>query len=239
MGLFSNPITYAEVLALVGFTVLGGGGKARGARWALALAGAGVLFSQTRGVWLATFVALVLWAVVSREKKIGAALVVFVLAVTTAVTVNPALRRRAQSIGDRTTNTSNRIRLGLWARSIELIRENPLRGVGPGRVQIPADALRWGGSVPGKIWTETHNMYLQVGLEKGLVGLGFFLWFLIAIGRALWRAQARDPALSGVFWGFVALLFAGMTESWFNDSEVVMNLYFALGTALRAADKKI
>lgn len=239
MGLFSNPITYAEVLALVGFTALGGAMRTGRARWALALVGAGVLFSQTRGVWLATFVALALWAAVSRERKIWVALGVCVLAVSAAVAVNPALRRRAQSIGDRTVNTSNRIRLGLWDRSVALMREHPLRGIGPGRVRIPAEDLRWGGSVPGKIWTETHNMYLQVGLEKGGIGLGLFLWFLAAAGRALWRAQARDPALAGVFWGFVALLFAGLTESWFNDSEVVMNLYFALGTALRAADQKI
>ena len=93
--------------------------------------------------------------------------------------------------------------------------------------------------MPGEVWTEMHNIYLQVGVEKGLIGLGLFLWFLAALGRVLWRAQERDPTLAGVFWGFVALLLAGLTESWFNDSEVVMNLFFAAGTAWRAAETKI
>jgi O-antigen ligase len=176
---------------------------------------------------------------VRRDRKILAVLLGGVLLAVVAVFASPALRHRAASIGDRHHDSSNRIRLGLWTRSIELIRDNPWVGVGPGRARIPAAALRWGGSLPDEIWTEMHNIYLQAAVERGLVGLGFFLWFLAAAGRALWRAQARDPALAGVFWGFVALLLAGMTESWFNDSEVVMSLYFALGTALRAAEQKI
>ena len=65
------------------------------------------------------------------------------------------------------------------------------------------------------------------------------MWFLAALGRVLWRAQERDPTLAGVFWGFVALLLAGLTESWFNDSEVVMNLFFAAGTAWRGRNKNM
>jgi len=241
VGLYSNAITYAEVLALAGLTALGGVFPVRrGVRWAaIAAAGAGVFFSQTRGVWLAAFGALTLWGLVRRDRKILAVLLGGVLLAVVAVFASPALRHRAASIGDRHHDSSNRIRLGLWTRSIELIRDNPWVGVGPGRARIPAAELRWGGSLPDEIWTEMHNIYLQAAVERGLVGLGFFLWFLAAAGRALWRAQSRDPALSGVFWGFVALLLAGMTESWFNDSEVVMNLYFVLGTALRAAEQKI
>ncbi len=136
-------------------------------------------------------------------------------------------------MGDRHANQSNRIRLGLWAKSIDLMRAHPLFGVGPKQVRIRPEELRWGGSEPNKIWTETHNMYLQAGAERGVVGLGVFLWFLMVLGRTLWSARKRDPALAGVFWGFIGLLVAGLTESWFNDSEVVMSLYFVAGTALR------
>ena len=33
--------------------------------------------------------------------------------------------------------------------------------------------------------------------------------------------------------GFLGLLAAGMTESWFNDSEILMCLFFLVGTAWR------
>ncbi|MBK7207829.1 MAG: O-antigen ligase family protein [Elusimicrobia bacterium] len=241
VGLYSNAITFAEVMALAGLAALGGlPREKKAARWLTALAaGAGLFFSQTRGVWLAVFLTLVLWAALRRDKKIARVLGIGVVLAGLAVVASPALRHRAASIGDRHRDSSNRIRLGLWVRSLELMRGRPLCGVGPGQARIPAAELRWGGSVPGEVWTEMHNIYLQVGVEKGLIGLGLFLWFLAALGRVLWRAQERDPTLAGVFWGFVALLLAGLTESWFNDSEVVMNLFFAAGTAWRAAETKI
>jgi putative inorganic carbon (HCO3(-)) transporter len=240
VGLYSNAITFAEVMALAGLVALGFSREKKWVRWSAAgLAGAGLFFSHTRGVWLAVFLTLALWAVLRRDKTIAFVLAGGLVLGGLGVVASPALRQRAASIGDRHRDSSNRIRLGLWARSLELMRERPLAGVGPGQIRIPANELRWGGSVPDEVWTETHNIYLQAGVEKGLIGLGLFLWFLTAFGRALWRAQARDPALAGFFWGFVALLLAGMTESWFNDSEVVMNLFFAAGTAWRAAHTKI
>jgi hypothetical protein len=51
------------------------------------------------------------------------------------------------------------------------------------------------------------------------------------MGRLLWRAARSGPPALGIFFGFVGLLFAGMTESWTNDSEVVMCFYFLAGTA--------
>jgi O-antigen ligase len=80
-------------------------------------------------------------------------------------------------------------------------------------------------------WTETHNIYLQSVVERGLPGLAVFLWLLAVMGRLLWRAARSGPPALGIFFGFVGLLFAGMTESWTNDSEVVMCFYFLAGTA--------
>jgi O-antigen ligase len=84
-----------------------------------------------------------------------------------------------------------------------------------------------------RVWTETHNVYLQVAVERGVVGLGLFILFLASVGRLLWSVARIQPALWGLFFGFLGLLVAGMTESWFNDSEILMCLFFLVGTAWR------
>jgi O-antigen ligase len=173
-----------------------------------------------------------LWTVIRRDKKITVWAVGLVLSAGLVFWANPALRGRATSVANTTSDKSNLIRLGLWHRSVEIIRDHPLRGVGPGNFLVKPAELRWGGSPPDKDWTETHNMYLQMAVERGLPGLAVFLWFLWAVGRALWRAARSDPAALGIFFGFVGLLLAGMTESWTNDSEVMMAFYFLAGSAL-------
>lgn len=231
VGFYSHPITYAEMLMAAGFLALGMAGGRKSWGWAGGAIFLGILASKTRGVWLAVFAALGLWVLVRRDRKILAVTGGLVLATGLMFLARPSLRERAVSIGNTQSDNSNLIRLGLWRRSVEMVREHPLLGVGPGNFLVKPGELRWGGSPPDMDWTETHNMYLQMVVERGLPGLAVFLWFLWSVGRALWRGARSDPAILGIFFGFIGLLCAGMTESWTNDSEVVMVFYFVVGSA--------
>jgi O-antigen ligase len=71
-------------------------------------------------------------------------------------------------------------RLTLWHESMQLIREHPLIGVGPGRFRLVSPTAR---SDPDAAWA--HHEFLQQGVETGLPGM------VLAV------------ALVG--WGFVAL----------------------------------
>jgi hypothetical protein len=233
MGFYSHPITYAEMLLAGGFTFLGVGLLERRRLWMVAggLVAGAILFSQTRSVWIAVFLTLGLWVIVRRDKRVLALSLSLVVVFGLALALSPSLRGRATSIVDTKSNMSNLIRLGLWEKSLRLIQENPVTGIGGGNFFVKGDDLRWGGSPPGENWTETHNMYLQVAVERGLPGLGVFLWFLVAVGGFLWKAARANPLAWGVFFAFVGLLIAGLTETWINDSEVVMCFYFLVGTA--------
>jgi O-antigen ligase len=84
------------------------------------------------------------------------------------------------------------LRTELWRRAIELLRDAPLRGHGPGAFAPPralADAdLRW-----------AHHEYLQMAAELGAVGLVLGLLVLAWLFAYLWRGRRRGavPTVSG------------------------------------------
>lgn len=232
-GFYNHPVTYAEMLFLAGTMMVGWWLQNPNRKWgwaALSVGGA-ILFSQTRGVWLATAFTLGGWGLLRRDKKIGVILVACLVLFGSFLVVSPNLRNRAVSISDAKKNVSNLIRLGLWDQSLRLIRQNPLGGIGGGNFTVMGKDLRWGGAPADSKWTETHSVYLQIAVERGLPGLIVFFWFLSVLGRRLWRAGQANPPLWGIFFGFVGMMVAGMTETWTNDSEIMMCFYFLVGTA--------
>lgn len=232
-GFYNHPVTYAEMLLLAGTLIIGFWLQNQNRKWGAAVLsiGGAILFSQTRGVWIATALTLGGWGLLRRDKKIGVILIACVVLFASFLALSPNLRSRAVSLSDTKKNESNLIRLGLWDQSLRLIRQNPMGGIGGGNFSVLGKDLRWGGAPAGSQWTETHSIYLQIAVERGLPGLAVFLWFLAGLGRRLWKAGKTSPPLWGIFFGFVGMLIAGMTETWTNDSEVMMCVYFLVGTA--------
>jgi len=66
-------------------------------------------------------------------------------------------------------------RLALWSDALAIMRQSPLKGVGPGRFGLESPTAR---SDPDAGWA--HNDFLQMGAETGVFGLllllGVFLW---------------------------------------------------------------
>ena len=73
---------------------------------------------------------------------------------------------------------SNMSRLSRWENGIEGLANSPLIGYGPGIfVSIPEYAVTdFGNYIPAN--TPTHNTYLDVAVDGGLIGLFIFLYFL-------------------------------------------------------------
>ena len=85
-------------------------------------------------------------------------------------------------------------RLAFWGSTLRMISDHPLFGVGPGG-WIRKHPLYDGGRT---ITTEgyhrkPHNDYLWIGAEYGLIGLGIYIWFLLAGFRCLLKmGLSRD-----------------------------------------------
>lgn len=91
-----------------------------------------------------------------------------------------------------------RDRLVLWSAAARIARLHPIAGIGLGRYprEAPGFHSEW---IP---FENTHNFFLQLLAEAGLVGLLAFLALWGVAIRALWRgASFGDRADAGLVWG--------------------------------------
>jgi O-antigen ligase len=101
-------------------------------------------------------------------------------------------------------------RITIWEDAVEVIESNPLLGTG-------FDTYQWMGRVGP--YRDTHNYYLKVFLELGLVGLVVFLMQLRAAGVMSWRLfkSREDPLLSALGGAFFAMLMCAAVVNFFGD----------------------
>jgi putative inorganic carbon (hco3(-)) transporter len=126
---------------------------------------------------------------------------------------------------------SNAHRVGLFWTGIEMIKDNPLLGVGPEQVKreferyAPEEVPR---PIPSHWFIgHLHNIYIQFAADRGLPAMlaiiGFLFWNLWAISRAAIAAPDETKwMLHGIAAFLVGLLVAGLFEHNLADSEVLM-----------------
>lgn len=132
----------------------------------------------------------------------------------------------------------------IWPVALRMIQDHPVLGVGPEgfaveyprqyRLLYPTPAL--------PLVTHAHSLWLQIGAETGLLGLGFFLALLGSLAYVLLRMQhgLSDP-LTTVLWysvlGCLAMLVAGGVTSFLWGAETSM--IFMLLVGLFCASERI
>ncbi|MBI1893174.1 MAG: hypothetical protein HYS14_03560 [Candidatus Rokubacteria bacterium] len=115
------------------------------------------------------------------------------------------------------------------------MRQYPVTGIGPGMLsQILPRFAHPESRHPRS--SHVHNTPLQIAVERGVLGLGAWLWIWIAFfGHALklWRrlppgAMRERRLVAGSLAAVAGFLVAGLFEYNFGDSEVVMLIYAAM-----------
>jgi len=107
-------------------------------------------------------------------------------------------------------------RQSAWEVNWQFTREHLLLGMGPAGY-----AVYYMSYVPLE-GMATHNNYLDVIAQTGLLGLSVFLWMLIAIGFSAWKTIQHVPRggfehgmAAGLMAGFAGLVGAMMLGDWF------------------------
>lgn len=244
-GLFPSGITYAHNL-LFPLTFLTVWLFAPGLSWqrrvallsGWALMIFALLFSLTRGVWLAYAVVLVLLGVIRGGKTrlaVGACVVLFGLFLWSA---GFGVRERAASAIDLRENIG---RSQIWQANLAMIRERPLLGWGYGNYKQFRDPY-YQRYPQADTTAHAHNNFLQVWVDGGLFGLGAFgylFWVILNNGWQAYRRLSPEPcralALGGVL-GVVGFLLGGLTQYNFGDAEVVLLLWATVGVLMRLAN---
>jgi O-antigen ligase len=233
-GFYSIYMTLAGVLSMIALAslpvllVL----PRASARWGFLgwlASGAGLVTTYVRGAWIGFLAGIaVLLGLTPRRRWL---VVAGAAAVTMLVLLAPGLRQRAESILDPSDPTA-RERWAMWASAVQMARDYPLTGVGPGGVrrEYPRYAAP---EYREKPRGHFHNTPLQVLVERGALGLAawlaifiVFFWRAHGVLRALGPEAARERALvAGSVAAVAGFLVGGLTEYNFGDSEVVLLAY--------------
>jgi O-antigen ligase len=121
----------------------------------------------------------------------------------------------------------------LWDAAFRMILSDPFLGVGVGNFPYVAPTYSsfaaFMNSEQGDGAATTHNIFLSMASELGLVGLALFMGVLFLAFRQAWTLVGRGSALGvGLLFGLVAYTVMGLTTSW----EVQKIGYFLLGSIL-------
>ena len=238
-GPFSHYMTFSGVLLLGFFLLLGriaaSDGWRRSWHWlGLAVIGATLILTLTRGAWVAASVIFGL-VLVLRARRLApvylAALVV--LGALVLSFGSETWKRRITSIAD-PRNESNYDRLSMLQAGLFMTSERPFFGIGPGMVKHRYPIYRHP-TAPRVHVNHLHNTFLQIAAERGLASLAAYLWLMIAGLHLTYRGYRRhggDGELAdlylGVLLAVVGFNLAGLFEANWRDSEIQRLVLFLL-----------
>ena len=204
LGTFTDPNEYAAAMVAsigLGFGALGAARTSWGRRACLvgiAICGWGVITSQSRG-GLVALAAAGLYVVLSsrgreRVRMMGATSVLLAAGVSVLM-----LTPTGQQSLDRITNGDSSGRSDLWRIAVDEFKSEPLHGVGLGN--YPAVAARFVDErtehtelINNVAPRTTHNSYLEIAAELGILGLiafGLFAGGSLLVGMRGVRLARR------------------------------------------------
>ena len=259
-GTFSHHLTFAGYMLLIGVLYAGLAWRLPDTQrrwWILGAAAAltGVTVSLGRSAWIGAAIGLTL-VVMDFPRRIWAPLlaggVLFVLAggIWASGWLRDILPPEIQTgVIQRITGTplSKEERPFIWESAIEAIKDRPILGIGykndriymgPYRKTVSKRHDNFKFSV--KPSTHAHNVFLEVTVEFGFVGLAAYLYFWGAIlfWNYLWvrRAGERLPfersMLCAASCALIASMVAGIFENNFFDAEVRTLILVMMGLSL-------
>ncbi len=114
--------------------------------------------------------------------------------------------------GDAKWAESGDSRLALIGRVVELSMRNPITGIGPAayRAYGKITSLQYGGAFYSSIWLSSHNNYVDLFSQTGVVGIGLFFWFMLEF--VLLGVRLRKHFNDGFVGGYVNAMIA----AWFG-----------------------
>jgi O-antigen ligase len=178
-----------------------------------------LVMSGSRGAWLAVAVVAALWLALHWRPARVFAVVFGILALGLIIYV--IVRGDITVLGD--VPVAGRLlgalflrpdRLDVYRKSVYLIQDLPLTGIGLGE-QFAMVYARYALLIQHPFLTYSHNLYLEAWLEQGLLGVVALLWLMAALYQAA-RAYAKpgsDLLFESTWLGITAVFVHGVTDA--------------------------
>lgn len=120
------------------------------------------------------------------------------------IAVDP-LRDRVLSMFSGREDSSNNFRINVWMAVIEMIKDRPILGIGPGNDAFNRVYPQY--QATGFTALSAYSIFLEVAVETGIIGLSCFIWILLTVFTQGWTQlqRLRQLAHRDGFWLMAAL----------------------------------
>lgn len=167
-------------------------------------------------------VLVIIWLRIERQRRalgllIGLFFLIFVLVFF------PTLYEHAG--GEQELNVSWGGRWMLYQATLDLVKEHPFLGLGPAAYRHYGHTRWLGTGYEGPLWIRpnisSHNNYIDIYAQMGLLGLGLLLWFLIEYSLTAWKLTSHFKGdfnqgyVFGVLGGLAGTLVSMLLADWF------------------------
>ncbi len=213
----------------------------RGLCYALAIFSAVCLmYSLSRGGYAAFLVG---WLFIALFKQRKLLILFAAFAFTWTAVVPPAVRERVEMTYDSQSGTldnSANTRVSLWSNAMEVFHTSPLLGAGFNTYEFMNLNKRTDGGTG--YYQDTHNYFVKVLVETGIVGFSLFLWIVgrfFSEGFRLFR-KSTDPFFASLGLGMMGWLVCALVANFFGDrwSFLQVNAYlWVLGGMVAHANR--
>ena len=186
----------------------------------------GVFCTESRGAYIA--VALTIFTLLVSNKKIFKKLFPFIIVLAIGVPIIWVTRIKNSPAGDMLTSNNSRLRI--WDCSLKVFLEHPIIGLGAGTENLHQLIIQ-------RIHTDrahAHNLFLQLAVEGGIIGIIFTIAIIAVIARNLYKLftlkenKYRPYAIvyTSAFIGFITM---SLFEHTLQSPKEMMIYFFLLG----------
>ncbi|MBO5930347.1 MAG: O-antigen ligase family protein, partial [Clostridia bacterium] len=197
-----------------------------------------MIFTWSRGAWLGVFFACALFLVIMDKRWVFfGVLALLLLPLLMVLSGNTTILERLISIGN-TADTSTAYRVSIWKASVNIIQDYWVSGIGVGSKAYgsvyPLYALSG-----ANFALHSHNLYLQVLVEMGVIGIGALLSMIVAFVRQVFsdkvigahKTDVHAKLVIALGAGLLGFLLQGFTDYvWYNYKMLMIFwIFLALG----------
>jgi len=207
-----------------------------------------LILTQSYGGVLGAFVAIFLYVIYQRitthemlvKKFLNKIIIFVILFVTLGGVLSASLNiEKFQNLTKIGEHTSISTRLEIWDVGLNLLKENPVLGIGLGQYQINYTyrAVEILGHEPLEpVRLHSHNLYLETWLNAGLLGVVAFVWIIVLAFiryKKIKPGPAKDLALTALIM-LSYLLIHGLIDVtyWKNDLALIFWLIMGVNFSL-------
>jgi putative inorganic carbon (hco3(-)) transporter len=190
------------------------------------------LYTFSRASYIALIVGVILLGIL-KDRKILLVVFVFLLTWQTVVPLAVTERVKMTENSNGQLEASAGTRIKLWEEAKVSMMSNPVFGMGYDTFEF--------GTHAGNL-RDTHNWYVKVMVETGLIGIAFALLTfqqMLSLSYRLFK-QAKDPLYQGLGFGLVLATAASMILNFFGDRwnflEIIGLLWILIAAAIRATE---